>query len=89
VASQFAQLGVKPGAPDGTYFEPVQLLEWSNASPSPTLTIATPRGEQHFLDGVDAVIAGPAVEGSVDVQGPLVFAGYGVVDRTLGQDDYS
>ena len=35
------------------------------------------------------MIVGSAVEGPVEVQGPLVFAGYGVVDRALGQDDYS
>ena len=89
VASQFAQLGVKPAAPDGSYFEPVQLLEWSNVPPSPTLTITGPHGAHDLPDGLDAVIVGSAVEGPVEVQGPLVFAGYGVVDRTLGQDDYS
>jgi Zn-dependent M28 family amino/carboxypeptidase len=89
VASQLAQLGVKPAAPDGSYFEPVQLLEWLNAPPSPTLTISGPQGTQDIRDGVDAVIVGSPIEGPVDIQGPLVFAGYGVVDRALGQDDYS
>ena len=34
VASQFALLGLKPGGRDGTYFEPVELLESSLTGPT-------------------------------------------------------
>ncbi len=88
VAAQFALLGVKPAAPDGTYFEQVQLAEWSRSGTPGTLTLTTPRGTRVFKQGVDAVIGGSPAGGTSQVKGPLVFAGYGVVDKTLGLDDY-
>src|ERR1051325_4896529 len=42
IASQFAQLGVKPAGTGGTYFEDVQLAETSHTGPTATLTLTTP-----------------------------------------------
>jgi len=88
VAAQFALLGVKPAAPDGTYFEPVQLAEWTRSGAPGVLTVTTPRGTRAFKQGVDAVISGSPAGGSSVVKGPLVFVGYGVVDAALALDDY-
>lgn len=88
VAAQFALLGVKPAAPDGTYFEPVQLAEWTRSGTPGVLSVTTPRGTRVFRQGEDALISGSPSGGNSDVKGALVFAGYGVVDAALKFDDY-
>ena len=89
VASQFALLGLKPGGRDGTYFEPVELLESSLTGPRPTLTLTRPGASPAVLKhGTDVVIVGPVAGGSVRLRAPLVFAGYGMEDAALGYDDY-
>ena len=87
VASQFAQLGVKPGVKDGSYYLPVALAEVSQVG-APTLTVKTPKGSKSLRDGRDAAIGGSADGGTVDLKADVVFAGFGVTDAALGIDDY-
>ncbi len=89
VASQFALLGLKPGGRDGTYFEPVELLESSLTGPQPTVTLTRPGATPVVLKhGTEVAVEGPIAGGSVRLRAPLVFAGYGMEDATLGYDDY-
>jgi hypothetical protein len=88
IASQFALLGVKPGGQDGSYFQTVGLLEAAQSGPSPTLTLTTPRGRQTLKQGAEVMIRGPMAGGSVTVNAPLVFVGYGMKDAAVGYDDY-
>jgi hypothetical protein len=89
IASQFAQLNVKPAAPDGTYFQFVDLLEAAQTGPKPTFTVKMPGGTQVMDQGGAVVIRGPLDGGSAAVTAPLVFAGYGMKDAAVGYDDYA
>ena len=89
VASQFALLGLKPGGQNGTYFEPVELLESSLTGPSPTLTLTRAGGTPVVLrHGSEVAVQGPTAGGPVRLRAPLVFVGYGMQAATLGYDDY-
>lgn len=88
IATQFQLLGVRPGARDGSYYEQVGLLESSNTGAPPTVTITGPTGTTSLADKKDALVVG-SLSGGAQISAPLVFAGYGVVDRALGIDDYS
>ena len=89
IATQFAQLGVKPAAPGGTYFQAVELVEAAQTGPRPMFRLRTPRGTQVLEQGATVVIRGPLGGGRVAVAAPLVFAGYGMKDAALGYDDYA
>lgn len=88
IADQFRAIGLKPGAPDGTYFQKVPLVGIT-ADPSATLTFA--RGsatrELKFRDDVVAWTKRVADQVSID-KSDLVFAGYGVEAPEFNWDDF-
>jgi Zn-dependent M28 family amino/carboxypeptidase len=88
VASQFALYGVKPGGADGSYFQPVDLLEAAQAGAKPAFALTTPRGTQSLEHERSVMIRGPLAAGPVSVNAPLVFVGYGMKDAAVGYDDY-
>ena len=88
IAAQMELMGLKPGAPDGSYFQRVPILSMT-ADPSVALEI---RGNGKALSlkyGEDFVgVAGlqqPVVTISDD---EIVFVGYGIVAPEQGWDDY-
>jgi hypothetical protein len=89
VAAQFALMGVKPGGADGTYFQPVSLLEASQASPAATMKLAGSSRSQPLNGNAEIVVLGPVSGGAVSLQAPLVFVGYGMQDQAVGIDDYA
>lgn len=88
IAGQFALLGLKPGGPGGSFFDSVNLLEATRTGPPPTLTVHSPKGDQVLAHGTVVTIQGPIGGGSVTLNAPLVFVGYGMTDKKLGYDDY-
>lgn len=88
IASQFALLGVRPGAAGGGYFEKVNLQEAQLTGASPTLTLTGPGGTQTLKQPEAVMIQGPIAGGAVKLNAPLVFVGYGMKDATVGFDDY-
>ena len=89
IASQFALLGVAPGASNGTYFQRVDLFESRAAQPAPRLTLSGPRGTTTLKHGVSAVLFGPLTgQGVSRAKGPIVFVGFGMQDAAMGYDDY-
>jgi Zn-dependent M28 family amino/carboxypeptidase len=88
IASQFALSGVKPGGADGSYFQPVDLLEAAQAGAKPTFGLTTPRGTESLEYGRSVMMRGPLTAGPVSVDAPLVFVGYGMKDAAVGYDDY-
>jgi len=89
IASQFDQLGVKPAGRDGSYFEPVALLDSELAGAPPSVVLKTPSGAHVLKHGDTAIIARPIGGGEAAIDTPLVFVGYGVTDPALGEDDYA
>jgi len=89
IASQFAVLGVRPGGDNGSYFQAVDLLEAALTTLKPTLVLATPSGKQTLKQGDAVMIRGPITGGSVKLNAPLVFVGFGMKDAAVGYDDYA
>ncbi len=85
LTKHFRELGLAPGNPDGTYVQRVPLVGFRG---QPSFTLELPFGEKTlaFPDQFVALTRRPVDE--VNVDAPLVFAGYGVVAPEFGWDDF-
>ena len=86
LTQQFQKLGLKPGNPDGTYIQKVDLIGYK-AHPAASFTA---RGKTVLLRYPDDYIANSRHnrdETKVD-NSDVVFVGYGVVAPEYGWDDY-
>jgi peptidase M28-like protein len=88
IAAQFALMGLTPGGPNGSYFQPVDLLQASQTGLKPTLSITSRRASRTLEHGRTVMVRGGVAAGRVRLRAPLVFAGYGMEDATLGYHDY-
>jgi hypothetical protein len=93
VASHFAQWGLKPGGPDGSYFQKTPLVSFGAASEGTLLLSpkdAAPRAKAaKLVFGEDYLPAANPLAASVKADAPLVFVGFGVVSPESGRDDYA
>jgi Zn-dependent M28 family amino/carboxypeptidase len=84
---QFHRMGLSPGAPDGSFVQPVPLVGITSA-PAPLVVSA---GDERFTfawrDEVVASTRRP-VERAAIHDSELVFVGYGIVAPEFGWDDY-
>lgn len=89
VASQFAQLGLKPLGEAGSYLQAVPLKTGRLAAPAPVLELC--RGDRcERLAWLDEFSTRPDLAAThSDVAAPLVFAGYGISAPAFGLDDYA
>ncbi|HMU33755.1 MAG TPA: M28 family peptidase [Pyrinomonadaceae bacterium] len=86
LAEQFIKSGVKPGDPNGTYFQNVALVGYRTV-PQIEVEAAGKKVPFVFLD--DFVHDFPVLRPSATVKNaPIVFAGYGIVAPQYGWDDY-
>ncbi|MGD0922049.1 MAG: M28 family metallopeptidase [Terriglobia bacterium] len=87
--AQFKQLGLKPGNPDGTYFQKVPMVGIT-ADPGAQLVFAPPAGgtELTFQYGDDFMAWTKREQPEVSVDSGLIFVGYGVVAPEFKWDDY-
>jgi hypothetical protein len=85
VAAQFAVLGLEPGAGDGSYLQPLELV---GLVPQPSLVVAAGRRTTAFTHLQDYVAWPERPESSLTVDGDLVFAGYGIQAPEWNWDDY-
>ena len=89
VASQYAQLGVKPGAANGSFHQRVPLLAFKNASEGAVSLIGADGKDMALKFGEDYLPSAQAQATEVSVNAPLVFVGFGVVAPEKGRDDYA
>src|SRR4051794_9286562 len=87
LANQFKAVGLKPGNPDGTYFQKVPLV---GITPTPADLVLTNGAHTQTLKWKDDVVAwtkhvAPSAELA---NSELVFVGYGVVAPEFEWDDY-
>ncbi|MCW5761492.1 MAG: M20/M25/M40 family metallo-hydrolase [Phenylobacterium sp.] len=88
VASQFAQLGLKPAGADGGWFQPVPLIAVRPKDEGRYVLRDRSGARTPLVFGEDVL---PGRLSSVDdlaVSAPLVFVGFGVVAPERGRDDY-
>jgi hypothetical protein len=83
VATRFEGLGLKPVGKDG-WFQQVPFLEYKLGGNAPRLTI----GDRRFEQGREILLAPTAEQGPINLEAPVVFAGYGLESPELGLDDY-
>jgi hypothetical protein len=86
IASQLEGLGIEGGAPDGAYAQPIELHA---VTPEITLVLGDPG--QTLTVGPDdpGLVAWPArATETVTVDGPLVFAGFGISAPEYEWDDF-
>ena len=84
--SQFKALGLKPGNPDGTYLQNVDLIGYV-AHPTASFTAGGKTIALKFPDDYVANSRHKRPETNVD-NSDVVFVGYGVVAPEYGWDDY-
>lgn len=84
---QFRQMGLQPGNPDGTYVQKVPLVGIT-PDPSMKLTVYRPGSSADLKFGTDFVAWTKRVVEAVEMDGELVFAGYGVQAPEFNWDDF-
>jgi PA domain len=84
IASEFTKAGLKPIA-DGTYLQPVPLIEYHPDREASSLTIEQ-GGAKKTLHFPDAFGNFPH---DLTISGPVIFAGYGITAPELHYDDYA
>ncbi|RYE88129.1 MAG: M20/M25/M40 family metallo-hydrolase [Hyphomicrobiales bacterium] len=87
VAAQMLAAGLKPAGANGSWLQPVPLVSFKSADHG---SLAIKRGDTAVpLEwGVDYFARANPHIAKVSVSAPVVFAGYGVVDKASGHDDY-
>ena len=88
VASQFAQLGLKPAGGDGTYFQKVPLLATRPMDQGRFVVRGKDGAEVPLVFGEDVMVGRPVGPSARHVAAPMVFVGYGLVAPERGRDDY-
>ncbi len=85
IAAQFAKSGLKPvtGAPG--FLQPITLVEYRPDRAASTLSL-TRAGKTVVWP---KPYGGGAYKSAVDLNAPVVFAGYGITAPELGYDDYA
>jgi Zn-dependent M28 family amino/carboxypeptidase len=88
LAGQFQKMGLKPGNPDGTYFQTVPLGGFQAKQVTGSFSAGTKTVALSFPNDFVAVSRRMAEEVKVAGDSDVVFVGYGVVAPEYGWDDY-
>lgn len=88
VASQFAQLGLKPAGVDGSYFQPVPMLAVRPADEGRFVVRGKDGVPVPLVFGDDVIVGRPFGATELQVSAPMVFVGFGVVAPEHRRDDY-
>jgi len=90
VASQFARIGLEPGADDRSYLQTMKFVEATNKFEAGQLVIRQKAGEEDTLTAVTDMLISPAIgQPSARVTARAVFIGFGVHAPDLGHDDFA
>ena len=90
VASEFAEIGLKPGGDNDTYFQTISFLRSVRAPEGRLMEVTnTETGAVVPLtENVDYAMGNSLSDTNVDVTGEAVFVGFGIVAPDLGRDDF-
>jgi len=87
IASELEASGIKGGAADGSFFQPVSLVG-VKADPKTSLIVSDKKSTEIFTFGDDFVAFTGAQTESVNVDADLVFVGYGIEAPEQKWNDY-
>ncbi len=85
LASQFAALGLRPAAPDGSYFQWVSLV---GLRPEVSFVIGAQGRTLVLTNGTEIVAWPERADSVVTLDAEIVFAGYGITAPEWDWDDY-
>ncbi|MBL8557043.1 MAG: M20/M25/M40 family metallo-hydrolase [Phenylobacterium sp.] len=88
VASQFAQLGLKPAGANGGWFQPVPLIAVRPKDEGRYVLRGASGAETPLVFGEDVLTGRLSATRDIALSAPLVFVGFGVVAPERGRDDY-
>ncbi|MCX2740312.1 M28 family peptidase [Pontibacter anaerobius] len=89
VTDQFKKLNVQPAGENGTYLQTVRVRT-AFTDPNATMQLsADTAGTEDLIYGKDFILFPNAAEKQVEVDAPLVFAGFGISAPDLNYDDYA
>ena len=88
VASEFRQLGLTPGGPNGSWFVQVPFRR-ASLEGTPRIALTAGGRTTQLVIGKDAAVRPSLIDQQVSLAAPMVFVGYGISDRRLGIDDYA
>src|SRR6218665_2196764 len=83
VATQFAALGLRPAGENGSWYQPVEFVRYTGST-NATITV----GSHVFNQGREMSRRASPDPAPLNVEGQLVFAGYGLDMPSHGFDDY-
>jgi Zn-dependent M28 family amino/carboxypeptidase len=83
LAKQLSAIGIEPGAPDGTYFQQVPIVE---SVVERNFVLSVPGNTYKYF--ADVVAFSGLEKPRVQVQGEVVFVGYGITAPELKWNDY-
>jgi hypothetical protein len=89
VAAQFEALGLEPAGDPGSYFQLVPLRRIELDTGESYVELRRAGRTQRLRFGADYLMRGHEVMTEVEVEAPVVFAGFGVSAPELGYDDYA
>jgi hypothetical protein len=89
VATEMAKLGLEPGGTDGSWMQPVELLEATRVVPAARVTVERGGERLELAPAVDFIPGFSYFGTEASVEAPLVFAGFGVSAPELGYDDFA
>lgn len=85
LASQFAGLGLKPGAPDGSFYQWVSLAGLTTEA---SVVVGAQRRTLVLEPGAEIVLWPERTDSVATLDAEIVFAGYGITAPEWGWDDY-
>ncbi len=91
IAAEMSRIGLKPGGPDGSWFQPVDMVNQTIDETASSLIVTWPDGEDLSLSlGQDAVVWTKKQDTNHVSFDPaeVVFVGYGAVAPEYEWDDY-
>jgi Zn-dependent M28 family amino/carboxypeptidase len=87
ISDQFKAIGLKPGNPDGSYFQEVPLAGITSEPHISFVVAEKPATELKFPD--DFVASSARLQNEIKIDNSeVVFVGYGIVAPEYGWDDY-
>jgi hypothetical protein len=89
VAAQFESFGLEPAGAHGSYFQAVPFREITVDPAGTEFSIARDGKSPRFKWGDDFVSRGSELQPDISVEAPVVFVGFGVVNRARHYDDYA
>ncbi len=89
VATQFALLGLEPAGVDGGWLQPLSMMQSTRVVPAAAAAIERAGERVDLVPGEDFIPGHSYFGPQAQVEGPLVFVGFGIAAPELGHDDYA